>query len=104
MILAAAASDAGAYYVQAVNERNGENKTSPPMHLSVASECAARSDSAGAGGEVGATLGAGRVQGGCRASLTRVQGQRLTARGAGRCAASLAPPASACGSVLVQCP
>ena len=63
MILAAAASDAGAYYVQAVNERNGENKTSPPMHLSIASECAARSDSAGAGGEVGATLGAGRVQG-----------------------------------------
>ncbi|KAI4551854.1 hypothetical protein MJT46_018106 [Ovis ammon polii x Ovis aries] len=36
VILAAAASDAGAYYVQAVNERNGENKTSPPMHLSVA--------------------------------------------------------------------
>lgn len=36
VILAAAASDAGAYYVQAVNERNGENKTSLPMHLSVA--------------------------------------------------------------------
>ncbi|XP_055266376.1 protein sidekick-1 isoform X2 [Moschus berezovskii] len=36
VILAAAASDAGAYYVQAVNERNGENKTSPPVHLSVA--------------------------------------------------------------------
>uniref|UniRef100_A0A8B9YIP7 Sidekick cell adhesion molecule 1 n=1 Tax=Bos mutus grunniens TaxID=30521 RepID=A0A8B9YIP7_BOSMU len=31
VILAAAASDAGAYYVQAVNERNGENKTSPPV-------------------------------------------------------------------------
>lgn len=31
-------SDAGAYYVQAVNERNGENKTSPPIHLSVARE------------------------------------------------------------------
>ncbi|ELR62536.1 Protein sidekick-1, partial [Bos mutus] len=36
VILAAAASDAGAYYVQAVNERNGENKTSPPVHLSIA--------------------------------------------------------------------
>ncbi|CAI9173366.1 unnamed protein product [Rangifer tarandus platyrhynchus] len=36
VILAVAASDAGAYYVQAVNERNGENKTSPPVHLSVA--------------------------------------------------------------------
>ncbi|XP_040085931.1 protein sidekick-1 [Oryx dammah] len=36
VILAAAASDAGAYYVQAVNERNGENKTSPPMLLSIA--------------------------------------------------------------------
>uniref|UniRef100_A0A4W2C8V6 Uncharacterized protein n=1 Tax=Bos indicus x Bos taurus TaxID=30522 RepID=A0A4W2C8V6_BOBOX len=41
VILAAAASDAGAYYVQAVNERNGENKTSPPVHLSIASECPA---------------------------------------------------------------
>ncbi|XP_020943640.1 protein sidekick-1 isoform X2 [Sus scrofa] len=38
VILAATAGDAGAYYVQAVNERNGENKTSPPIHLSVASE------------------------------------------------------------------
>lgn len=38
VILAATASDAGAYYVQAVNERNGENKTSPPTYLSVASE------------------------------------------------------------------
>ncbi|XP_045020252.1 protein sidekick-1 isoform X1 [Bubalus bubalis] len=36
VILAAAASDAGTYYVQAVNERNGENKTSPPVHLSIA--------------------------------------------------------------------
>uniref|UniRef100_A0A4X1TK74 Sidekick cell adhesion molecule 1 n=1 Tax=Sus scrofa TaxID=9823 RepID=A0A4X1TK74_PIG len=36
VILAATAGDAGAYYVQAVNERNGENKTSPPIHLSVA--------------------------------------------------------------------
>lgn len=41
MILAATAGDAGAYYVQAVNERNGENKTSPPIHLSVARECRA---------------------------------------------------------------
>lgn len=39
MILAATAGDAGAYYVQAVNERNGENRTSPPVHLSVAREC-----------------------------------------------------------------
>ncbi|KAB0403468.1 hypothetical protein E2I00_001920, partial [Balaenoptera physalus] len=36
VILAATASDAGAYYVQAVNERNGENKTSPLIHLSIA--------------------------------------------------------------------
>lgn len=38
MILATTASDAGAYYVQAVNERNGENKTSPFVYLNVASE------------------------------------------------------------------
>ncbi|XP_022356160.1 LOW QUALITY PROTEIN: protein sidekick-1 [Enhydra lutris kenyoni] len=38
VILAATASDAGAYYAQAVNERNGENKTSPLIHLSVARE------------------------------------------------------------------
>uniref|UniRef100_A0A671F9A5 Sidekick cell adhesion molecule 1 n=1 Tax=Rhinolophus ferrumequinum TaxID=59479 RepID=A0A671F9A5_RHIFE len=38
VILAAKASDAGAYYVQAVNERNGENKTSPPTYLSVAND------------------------------------------------------------------
>uniref|UniRef100_F6PJU3 Sidekick cell adhesion molecule 1 n=1 Tax=Equus caballus TaxID=9796 RepID=F6PJU3_HORSE len=36
VILAAAASDSGPYYVQAVNERNGENKTSPLIYLSVA--------------------------------------------------------------------
>ncbi|XP_021078405.1 protein sidekick-1 [Mus pahari] len=36
VILATTASDAGAYYVQAVNERNGENKTSPFIHLSIA--------------------------------------------------------------------
>ncbi|XP_073071061.1 protein sidekick-1 isoform X2 [Manis javanica] len=36
VILAVTASDAGAYYVQAVNERNGENKTSPPIYLSIA--------------------------------------------------------------------
>lgn len=51
MILAAAASDAGAYYVQAVNERNGENKTSPPVHLSVASECRSPGATGGGGGE-----------------------------------------------------
>ncbi|XP_076996596.1 protein sidekick-1 isoform X1 [Tamandua tetradactyla] len=38
VILAATAGDAGAYYVQAVNERNGENKTSPFIHLSIARE------------------------------------------------------------------
>lgn len=38
MILAASAGDAGAYYAQAVNERNGENKTGPPVHLSVTRE------------------------------------------------------------------
>ncbi|XP_047569359.1 protein sidekick-1 isoform X2 [Lutra lutra] len=38
VILAATAGDAGAYYAQAVNERNGENKTSPLIHLSVARE------------------------------------------------------------------
>lgn len=31
-------TDAGGYYVQAVNEKNGENKTSPSIHLSVESE------------------------------------------------------------------
>uniref|UniRef100_A0A8C4MT64 Sidekick cell adhesion molecule 1 n=1 Tax=Equus asinus TaxID=9793 RepID=A0A8C4MT64_EQUAS len=36
VILAAVASDSGPYYVQAVNERNGENKTSPLIYLSVA--------------------------------------------------------------------
>nr|KAF6347351.1 sidekick cell adhesion molecule 1 [Pipistrellus kuhlii] len=41
VILAATASDAGAYYVQAVNERSGENRTSPPVHLSVARDGAA---------------------------------------------------------------
>lgn len=38
VILATSATDAGSYYVQAVNEKNGENKTSPFIHLSVASE------------------------------------------------------------------
>ncbi|XP_032182933.1 protein sidekick-1 isoform X3 [Mustela erminea] len=38
VILAATAGDAGAYYAQAVNERNGDNKTSPLIHLSVARE------------------------------------------------------------------
>ncbi|XP_039734833.1 protein sidekick-1 [Pteropus medius] len=41
VILAVTPSDAGAYYVQAVNERNGENKTSPPIHLSVARDVGA---------------------------------------------------------------
>ncbi|XP_069503689.1 protein sidekick-1 [Ambystoma mexicanum] len=36
VVLALAASDAGRYYVQAVNEKNGENKTSPFLYLSIA--------------------------------------------------------------------
>lgn len=38
VVLATAAADAGRYYVQAVNERNGENKTSPSIYLSIASK------------------------------------------------------------------
>uniref|UniRef100_A0A8D0G947 Sidekick cell adhesion molecule 1 n=1 Tax=Sphenodon punctatus TaxID=8508 RepID=A0A8D0G947_SPHPU len=37
VILATSATDAGRYYVQAVNEKNGENKTSPLVYLSIAS-------------------------------------------------------------------
>ncbi|XP_042293989.1 protein sidekick-1 isoform X3 [Sceloporus undulatus] len=37
VILATSAADAGCYYVQAVNEKNGENKTSPFIYLSVTS-------------------------------------------------------------------
>ncbi|GAB5582647.1 protein sidekick-1 isoform X1 [Prionailurus iriomotensis] len=36
VILAATAGDARVYYAQAVNERNGDSKTSPLVHLSVA--------------------------------------------------------------------
>ncbi|XP_054992318.1 protein sidekick-1 isoform X1 [Sorex araneus] len=36
VILAATPGDAGAYYAQAVNERSGENRTSPAINLSVA--------------------------------------------------------------------
>ncbi|XP_062868629.1 protein sidekick-1 isoform X2 [Trichomycterus rosablanca] len=36
VVLATAAVDAGSYYVQAVNEKNGENKTSPSIYLNVA--------------------------------------------------------------------
>uniref|UniRef100_A0A9J8CL79 Sidekick cell adhesion molecule 1b n=1 Tax=Cyprinus carpio carpio TaxID=630221 RepID=A0A9J8CL79_CYPCA len=36
VVLGTAAADAGRYYVEAVNERNGENKTSPSIYLSVA--------------------------------------------------------------------
>uniref|UniRef100_A0A8C3GUX8 Sidekick cell adhesion molecule 1 n=1 Tax=Corvus moneduloides TaxID=1196302 RepID=A0A8C3GUX8_CORMO len=36
VILGTSVVDAGGYYVQAVNEKNGENKTSPFIHLSVA--------------------------------------------------------------------
>ncbi|XP_065110429.1 protein sidekick-1 isoform X1 [Paramisgurnus dabryanus] len=36
VVLGTTAADAGRYYVQAVNERNGENKTSPFIYLSIA--------------------------------------------------------------------
>ncbi|XP_028829120.1 protein sidekick-1 isoform X2 [Denticeps clupeoides] len=35
VVLATSAADAGRYSVQAVNERNGENKTSPSVYLSI---------------------------------------------------------------------
>lgn len=38
VILSTVAPDAGRYYVQAVNDKNGENKTSQPVTLSVESE------------------------------------------------------------------
>ncbi|XP_045680287.1 protein sidekick-1 isoform X1 [Phyllostomus hastatus] len=41
VILAAEAGDAGTYYAQAVNERTGENRTSPPVLLSVTSDVGA---------------------------------------------------------------
>uniref|UniRef100_A0A8C6YM20 Sidekick cell adhesion molecule 1 n=2 Tax=Nothoprocta perdicaria TaxID=30464 RepID=A0A8C6YM20_NOTPE len=41
VVLATSAADAGGYYAQAVNEKNGENKTSPFIHLSIASAGAA---------------------------------------------------------------
>ncbi|XP_064171799.1 protein sidekick-1 [Anguilla rostrata] len=36
VVMSTAAADAGRYYVQAVNEKNGENKTSPSIFLNVA--------------------------------------------------------------------
>lgn len=38
VILSAVAPDAGRYYAQAVNDKNGENKTSQPVVLTVESE------------------------------------------------------------------
>ncbi|XP_010209386.1 PREDICTED: LOW QUALITY PROTEIN: protein sidekick-2, partial [Tinamus guttatus] len=38
VILSTVAPDAGRYYVQAVNDKNGDNKTSQPITLAVASE------------------------------------------------------------------
>lgn len=38
VVLGTTAADAGRYYVQAVNERNGENKSSPSIYLSIASK------------------------------------------------------------------
>lgn len=37
VILSTVAPDAGRYYVQAVNDKNGENKTGQPITLSVES-------------------------------------------------------------------
>ncbi|XP_063027809.1 protein sidekick-1 isoform X2 [Melospiza melodia melodia] len=45
VILGVSLMDAGSYYVQAVNEKNGENKTSPFIHLSV-TRASSPSDSA----------------------------------------------------------
>ncbi|XP_048349553.1 protein sidekick-1 isoform X2 [Sphaerodactylus townsendi] len=44
VILATSMADGGSYYVQAVNERNGENKTSPFIYLSVTSAAALSSN------------------------------------------------------------
>ncbi|XP_078296214.1 protein sidekick-1 isoform X2 [Panthera onca] len=41
VILAATSGDARVYYAQAVNERNGDSKTSPLVHLSVAGDAGA---------------------------------------------------------------
>lgn len=38
VILSTVAPDAGRYYAQAVNDKNGENKTSQPIILTVESE------------------------------------------------------------------
>lgn len=38
VILSTVAPDAGRYYAQAVNDKNGENKTSQPVILNVESE------------------------------------------------------------------
>ncbi|KAA0722521.1 Protein sidekick-1 [Triplophysa tibetana] len=40
VVLGTTAADAGRYYVQAVNERNGENKTSASIYLSIANSVA----------------------------------------------------------------
>lgn len=47
VILGVSLTDAGGYYVQAVNEKNGENKTSPFIHLSVTREYPNCGDCAG---------------------------------------------------------
>lgn len=39
VILSTVAPDAGRYYAQAVNDKNGENKTSQPITLTVESKC-----------------------------------------------------------------
>lgn len=41
VILSTVAPDAGRYYVQAVNDKNGDNKTSQPIILAVESKSAA---------------------------------------------------------------
>ena len=43
VILSTVAPDAGRYYAQAVNDKNGENKTSQPIMLTVESEYTYRS-------------------------------------------------------------
>lgn len=44
VILSTVAPDAGRYYAQAVNDKNGENKTSQPITLTVESKYAPDGD------------------------------------------------------------
>ncbi|NWT56245.1 SDK2 protein, partial [Erythrocercus mccallii] len=56
VILSTVAPDAGRYYVQAVNDKNGDNKTSQPITLTVASHLGGDSPSHGTCPEVTSVL------------------------------------------------